>query len=124
MARVESLVSITVQAGGDLSAGQFRFVEIATDGQVDLVSAAGGNAIGVLMDKPNAAGRAAQVAVNGVAKVVAGTGGVTAGDEVQSDGSGEAIAAAAGDKVLGRALTTAAAGELAEILLQSKHLNA
>lgn len=124
MAKMESVTSITVEAGADLSAGQFRFVEVAADGQVDLVAAAGGDGIGVLLNKPNAAGVAAEVAVMGVAKVVIGVGGLTTGNRVQSDASGEAIVAATGDIVLGRAITGGAAGELASVLLISTHVTA
>ena len=122
MATMENVRTITKEAGADLSAGQFKFVEIAADGQVDLVGSAGGSGIGVLLNKPNAAGVAATIAVDGVVKVIAGTGGLTAGDKVQSDAAGAGITAAASDHVLARAMTTAAAGELAEVLLGSHHI--
>lgn len=122
MARQENIRSITLEAGGDLSAGQFRFVEVASDGQVDIVASAGGDAIGVLQNNPAAAGRAATVAYEGVVKVVVGTGGLTAGQKVQSDAAGAAILAASGDHVLGKVLVGGAAGALAEILLGSRHI--
>lgn len=121
MAAQEQVQSITLEAGGDLSAGQFRFVVVAADGQVDLVSSAGGDADGVLQNDPSAAGRAAEVAYAGRVKVVAG-GTVAAGDKVQSDASGEAITAAMGDHVLGKCLVGGDAGELIEVLLISKHI--
>jgi len=124
MAKQEALTNITLEAGGDLSAGQYRFVNVAADGQVDLVASAGTDAIGVLQNDPDAAGVAATVAIMGVSKVVIGTGGLTAGNRVQSDASGEAIAAATGDVVLGRAITGGAAGELASVLLISTHITA
>lgn len=121
MATQASLTCITREAGADLSAKQYRFVEIAADGQVDAVSSAGGNAIGVLQNDPSAAGRAATIAVAGIVKVVAG-GTVAAGARVQADAAGDAITAATGDYVLGTALTGGADGELIEVLLQSNHL--
>jgi hypothetical protein len=121
MATQASLICITREAGADLSAKQFRFVEIASDEQVDAVSSAGGSAIGVLQNDPSAAGRAATIAVAGVTKVVAG-GTVAAGNKVQSDASGDAILAASADHVLGRALTGGADGELIEVLLLSQHI--
>ena len=121
MAAMEQLQSISLEAGGDLSAGQFRFVEVASDGQVDLVAAAGGSAVGVLLNDPDAQGKAATVAYAGRVKVVA-AGTIAAGDLVQSDGSGEALLAASGDYVLGKCLVGGAAGELVEVLLVSQHL--
>jgi hypothetical protein len=124
MALESNLTCVTLEAGGDLSAGQLLFVDVAADGQVDVVASAGADAIGVLQNDPAAAGRAASVAVLGVSKVVAGAA-VTAGARVQSDASGRAIAAATGDVVLGRALTAAsAAGEVIEVLLLSTHITA
>jgi hypothetical protein len=117
MARMEQVQSITMEAGGDLSAAQFTFVEVAADGQVDQVSSAGGNAIGVLLNDPDAAGKAATVAYAGRVKVVIGTGDIVTGDVVQSDGSGAAIAATTADQVLGRCLVGGSAGELCEVLL-------
>lgn len=117
MAAQEQLQSITLEAGGDLSAGQFRFVLVAADGQVDIVGAAGGDADGVLLNDPSTVGQAATMQYAGRAKVVIGVGGLTAGAKVQSDASGEAIDAAAADHVLGKALVGGAAGELGEVLL-------
>jgi hypothetical protein len=56
-----------------------------------------------------------------IVPVIVGTGGVTAGNKVMSDGTGQAVAwataASEANEALGLALTTAAAGELAEIKL-------
>jgi len=49
MAVMQSRDTRTFEAGGDLSAGQFKFVTLAADGQVDITASAGGNAIGVLL---------------------------------------------------------------------------
>lgn len=117
MAKVEQYQAISIDAGSDLSSDQFKFVLTAADGEVDVVSSAGGQADGVLMNAPSAQGRPATVAYAGRVKVIAG-GAITAGDLVQSDASGEAInGVTTGDFPLGRALTSAADGELVEILL-------
>ena len=121
MALQEVLVSITVEAGGDLSAGQFHFVDVATDGQVDLVASAGGKAIGVLQNDPSAAGRAATVTVAGVSKVVAGAT-IAAGNKIQSTATGTADVAAVGDHVLGIAMTGGASGDVISVLLISQHI--
>lgn len=121
MATYESKLCITVEAGADLSADQFKFVQVAADEQVDVVSSAGGDAIGVLQNDPAAAGRAATVCYAGVTKVIAGAT-VAAGAKIQSDASGQAITAATGDAVLGVALKGGAANEVIEVLLVSKHI--
>lgn len=121
MAKQESLTSISIPAAGDLSAGQFRFVNVDGNGRAALVASAGGRGVGVLQDDPAAIDRPACVAVAGRAKVVAGDT-VTAGDNVQSDANGAAITAASGDYILGIALTGGASGELIEVLLGSNHL--
>lgn len=121
MSAMNQVQSITLEAGADLSAGQFRFVLVAADGQVDLVASAGGTATGVLLNDPDAAGKAATVAYAGVVKVVAG-GTVASGAKVQSDASGEAILAATGDHVLGQCLKGGVDGDLIEVLLVSQHI--
>ena len=122
MATQEQVQSISVEAAADLSAAQFTFCVIDSNGQLAQVSSAGGDADGVLQNAPAAQGRAAALAYAGKVKVVAGAT-VAAGAKVQSDASGRAIAAASGDHVLGKALTAAAsAGNLIEVLLVSKHI--
>jgi hypothetical protein len=101
-----TVIDITLEAGADLSAGQYRFVTLAADGQVDLTGSAGGTALGVLQNKPDAAGKAAVIRVVGVSKLVA-AGTITPDDKLQSDASGDALAAATGDHVLAQALANA-----------------
>jgi hypothetical protein len=111
MAVMQSRNTRTIEAGGDLSAGQFHFVTLAADGQVDVSSTAGGNAIGVLLNAPAAAGRAATVAISGKVMVEAGAA-VTAGDALQTNAAGEAITAATGDYTLGYALEDGVDGQI------------
>ncbi len=113
----ENLTNVSREAGGDLSGDQFRFVLIAGDGQVDVNTSAGGAVSGVLQNKPGAAGDAATVAIAGVSKVIAG-GTIDEGDLIQSDGSGDAIAASTADYVVGIAMTPAADTELCSVQLQ------
>jgi hypothetical protein len=119
MAYEQTLRTIGVPASADLSASQFCFVVVNANGQLALPSA-GGDAEGILQDKPNAAGQAAEVGILGVSKVVVGTGGVTAGDLLATDANGKAVTAATGNKILGRALATGAAGTLIPALIQQK----
>lgn len=79
----------TFAAGSDLSTKQFCFVVLNSSKQLAL---AGSNAetVGVLQDKPNAAGVGGQVRVFGITKVIAG-GSFNPGDKIASDASGHAV---------------------------------
>lgn len=110
--------TVTLEAGGDLSADQFHFVTMASDGQVDL-STNGADAIGVLLNDPEAAGRAAEVAIAGMTRVEAG-GGLPAGSLVASNAAGKAVVATTGDAILGIAVNTATTGEVASILFNPR----
>lgn len=119
----QSLTCITLVAGADLSASQYLFVALSTDGQIDTVVAAGGDAVGVLQDAPDAAGKAASVAVMGITRVVAG-GAINPGALVRSSAAGKAVVSAASSTVLGRYIGTAACvdGEIISVLLGSHHV--
>jgi hypothetical protein len=119
MAYEQNLRSIGVPASGDLSASQFCFMAVDANGNLAL-PAAGGDADGILQDKPNALGVEGELAVFGVSKLVVGTAGVTAGDLLMTDAAGKAVTAAAGKKILGRAMATGAAGVLIPALIQQK----
>ena len=93
---------------------QHRFVKLAAGFKVNL-AATNELPIGVLMNKPAGAGQAATVAGAGsVVKILVGTGGVTAGDKLtpDSDSSGRAVTAAAGDYVGAIALETGSETDL------------
>lgn len=118
MAYKNSQTSVTLEAGADLSAKQFFFVSMSSDGQVD-PAGDGANAIGVLLNDPAAAGRAAEVCIGGMTRVLAG-GTVAAGAAVASDAAGEAVTAATGDVILGTAVTGGADGEVISIIFQPR----
>ncbi len=103
-------------AGADLSTKQHFIVDVSADKTVILASVAGQAALGVLVNDP-VSGAAARVRTGGVSKVEVGTGDLAAGDQVQTDATGAAIAAATGDWTLGMCLIGASAGELATILV-------
>jgi len=67
MAFKEALVSITREASGDLSAHQFKLMQLDANGRVALANATS-EIIGILQNKPSALGRAAEVGVAGVSK--------------------------------------------------------
>ncbi len=115
MAVNELVQSVSIEAGADLSANQFRAVVVDGNGQVALAGADVPIA-GYLLNKPSAQGDPANVQIGGIAKVLVGTGGATA--------SGVAVTASDGvtnasitDVVVGTFLTSGAAGEVVEVLM-------
>lgn len=121
-----------LNASADLSASQFRAVTVNSSSQVALAGTQGTVVVGILQNKPTAAGQAAQVMALGVSKVVAGAT-VAAGALVECDSTGRAITAvkstvntgdagSASDPVIGGAafglaITGGAVGELISVLL-------
>lgn len=112
---------LSFEAGTDLSSSQFLLVELAADNQIDPVAAAAGNPyIGIVQTNPDTVGAAATVMISGVSKAVAGAA-VTVADEVvqgaTTAGRVETLAAGAGQRVVGRALASGAAGEIIPVLI-------
>ena len=132
MAYEESVRSITLEA--DASIGiytgvpgmpgsadpndgkQYRFVKVTGAHTAGLATSATDNIIGVLQNKPQGTGQAATVAISGVSKVMAGTGGVSAGDLVAPEADGEAVTDAVNGTCV--ALADGAAGALVPVLLK------
>ena len=115
------------KAAADLSAKQHYLVKISAADTVALCADPGDKAIGVLLNKPAAAGRAAQVQLRGVAKVVTdGTAGagIAAGDAVGTDGDGKAIVKSTDkDRIIGHALEASTAdGAIISVLLEPGYL--
>lgn len=116
----QGAVDITLEAGADLSADQYKVVALATDGQIDVAAAARGDiVIGVLQNTPSAAGQAATVRVSGVSKVIAGEA-VEEGAELCPDGvvAGSVTTAdTSADRVFAMALSPAADTEVFSALI-------
>lgn len=105
-------------ASADLSAHQFKFVQI--DGTPELALAGATTKGFCLQDKPNAAGVGGTVLLAGKGKCIIGAA-VAAGDYLVSDAAGLAIPAATAsgvnDEVVGMALEDGAtSGDLIEFL--------
>ncbi len=108
--------AISLPAAADLSAAQFKIITVNSSGQAALANATA-LTVGVLQNKPTAAGQPATVAYAGVSKVLAG-GNITAGARVTADANGAGITATtAGDAVLGVALASAVAGDVVAVLI-------
>lgn len=111
MAFTENTQNRTYVAGSAIT--QFRFVTLASDGQVDHTGA-GLRADGVALAGAAGADVAIPVAYDGRVPVVA-AGNITVGAAVAANASGQAVAATTGNVILGRALEAGAAGRVITI---------
>lgn len=108
---------------GTAAAVAYRFVGFGTaNWAVTVTPAAGAACPGVIMENVDAAkvttGKViANVRVLGIAPVKVGTGGITRGAQVATDATGQAVAAASTNNVLGVALETGAAGDIVDVLI-------
>ena len=118
MAYKNSQHCVTLEAGADLSSNQWHFVKVDSDSQLS-VATDGFGAVGVLLNDPSAAGRAAEVCIGGLTRVEAG-GNVTAGDFIASNSTGECIKAGTNDVILGVAVTGGVDGDVISIIFQPR----
>ena len=118
MAKQNQVQSRSYDSGADLSADQFKIMALSS-GKVVLQTDVTVSSTGVLLNNPDAADQAAEVAYAGQVKIVAGAA-VSLDALVQSDTVGRAITAVALSRVIGRARSAvAAAGELLEVDLNA-----
>lgn len=124
MATEQALQIITLPAAGDLSSYQYCFVSIDSNGRVALTSA-GAQADGVLQNKPAALGRAAEIAISGVTKLLCG-GTVTKGALIAATTNGKGLDATSGDNISAVSADTAAGsnGTIISALLKTQNANA
>ena len=122
MATDMQLVSdVTFEAAGDLSTKQFHFVKLSAANTVDVCSGATDVPVGILQNKPSAAGRPAVVRMLGISKVSANAG-LSVGALIGTSSDGQADAKVAGadttEYVVGVALTACSnASEIVEVSL-------
>lgn len=125
MARMNDIFTVPgMQADADLSAKQFYCVKMSTsNNKVSLCTAQGEVVFGVLQNKPDADGVAAEVMALGVTKVEAGET-LTAGDLWGTDANGAAVkiertntGADLGDYAAGIVIEGAASGALATVTI-------
>jgi hypothetical protein len=116
MAYEENLDTLSAEAGSDLSTYQYRFVTRNNANQLALTGA-GVAADGVLQNKPAAQGRAANIGIAGVSKVVTGAA-VAKGDQLMSDATGRGITQTGSNIILGKALdSSGSAGVIVPVQL-------
>lgn len=113
----ENQVTITRPAAADLSDKQYYGVKIDSSGNIALAGE-GDIAVGILQNKPGAAGRAACVAVGGVSKVVGGAT-VAAGARFSFGSAGTGIAVGSGDDhAMGVVIEALSSGKIGTVLIQ------
>lgn len=101
--------SISIAAGADLSALQYRAVQI--DGTLATTNK---NAAGILQNKPQT-GEHATIGYDGHLKGIAGAA-LTGGTDVKVSSGGFLTAVASGDSSRGKVVTAASSGSVVEIL--------
>ena len=118
MATDMQLISdVTFEAADNLSTKQFHFVKLTAANTVNVCTATTDNPIGILQNKPSAAGRPAVVRLFGVSKAVA-SGIISAGALIATEADAEVGVPATNDPVVGKALEAATAqGDLIKVLI-------
>ena len=101
---------VTVAASGDLSALQFRFMTLDSNGKAAKPVGSTGPIYGVLQNKPDADGIAATIMTNGISKMTTIASTLSVGDLVASSTAGEPIAVGAGDFTVGRVVRGSSGG--------------
>lgn len=102
-------------AGGAI--GAHRIVKFSSaDTEVLQATAATESLIGVTTEVGSSSGERCDVILSGVAEVEYG-GGVTRGARLTTDASGKAVAASAGNRIIGIAMVSGSSGDIGSVLL-------
>lgn len=109
-AQVNNLIYGATVAAEDLSEKRWFAGVIDSNGEIAVATTAGGRIDGVILDN-SPAGVSTSLCLQGVERVVAG-GTVAIGDALAVDSSGNFVAAATNDVVVGKALAAGADGEV------------
>ena len=103
-------VTFSATAAADLSASQYRLVQLTADNTVNLCTAITDIPVGVLQNKP-ASGRAASVLVAGISKLEAGAT-LAAGSTIATAIDAQAQVAVSTQYVIGQVIAGSAADEI------------
>ncbi len=112
--------NLSLIAGEDLSAKQYRFAKLSGDNKVKVCDAATDVPVGVIQNRPES-GEVAEIAWFGKVPVVVGEVAIIAGAQVGTDANGKAVAIDP-DGVddyyyVGQAVTGGDPGEVIEVLM-------
>lgn len=102
----QQCLKVSYPAGADLSGLQYTAVKLNASGQAVGVAAATDRAVGILQNKPKAAGQMAEIVVVGVTKIVSG-GAIPVGSNVSFTATGKAQAPGTGVNGFGGAYVQA-----------------
>lgn len=118
MATSENLHVISVAVDADYSAGQFTIMTLQTDGQALQATTNSSPLIGILQNKPAAAGRAGEIAIGGVSKCVASAA-ISVLAQLTATTGGKAVTTTTDHHfTIGIALTAATAdGDIIDVLI-------
>ena len=112
---------ISREAGADLSAKQYCFLVVDTDGQYIAASAATAAIVGISQDDPDAAGEGLTVGIGGISKLVVdgNAAAIAAGDQLTSDAAGKGIKTTTDTHFVGAVALGAstAAGDIIQVLI-------
>jgi len=112
-------------AGADLSSYQWHFVYLSADNTVSVCGTANQDSIGILRNKPDAAGKAADVDTVGKFSKVVLAETVTVGKELTTDASGHAeMVNGAGEYAGAKALQAGDAADIIEVIVVSGDMHA
>lgn len=124
MATHNTTLSLSITAGQDLSAQSSRFRAVTINGTI-LANVAGGapgnGPIGILNTSARS-GEPCSVQYAGIVKAIAGAAVSTLGYPLQASSGGYLFAAVSGGNHVGRALETAASGDLFQALVDFTHV--
>lgn len=109
---------VSREAAGDLSASFYKFVKLSGVNIVAVAAATDTFVLGVLQNKPSAAGQVGAVMIDGITRVKAAAA-IAAGKVVYIDATGQVTETVQAGKSVGITMTaTANAGELISVLLK------
>lgn len=108
----------SIPASASLTAKQFYFMKIDTNGQLAAVASSGARAVGVLQDKPTAQGQPGQLCRPGDITKIALGGTVTKGAFAMSDGNGKGVLCTSGSHILGWFIDSGDSGDTIRMVYQ------
>jgi hypothetical protein len=113
---VSQPLKLTAPAGQSLASNQYCFVKYNASGQIVPCSVANESPLGVLQNNPNAVGKACEVVVIGITKVVVG-GSIPVNSSISTDASGHAVTTGTNAQGKLYGAVAAASGDIATIII-------
>lgn len=121
-----SVLTFTFEAGGDLSSDQFKAVKLSASRKVVRCTGVTDKPIGILQNKPDASGKAAEVMCIGISKVNSDIS-LSFGDLISTQTDGQLQIVVPGTEttefIIGQVIfDSGAAGEMAEALINCANI--